>query len=390
MTPPGPTDTGVHPGWTGTVVVVVVTGRDVGDRRTLDEEPVAVDPGLAPEHETKRTDAAAVAPIAARRYLLTTGPYMQAGIPALLGCPAHRRLKMETVRPSERPPGVRRAVLAPALTSVWASRTNHGADRRSRRSGRKMADHHSRRRRRRRRHGLFVAIGVLVVGGAAVFGWRVLATGDRPGRQATGAPRRGGHVPVSTTTSTTLPPTTTTTTTDPGLLPQTTVFPSTQSPQFESEMRDLFGAIVMDSPPIAQPAYFPESAYLQLKTISNARSDYVDRLEGDFALDVGAAHALLGSDANTAELLEVTAPPGFGHWVPPGVCDNSVGYFELPNARVLYQEDGQIRSFGIASMISWRGVWYVVHLGAILRSSDQGLVDDPSPGPGTSLPSSTC
>ena len=49
----------------------------------------------------------------------------------------------------------------------------------------------------------------------------------------------------------------------------------------------------------------------------------------------------------------------------------------MPNARVVYREDGQIRSFGIASMISWRGVWYVVHLGAILRSSDAGAVDEP-------------
>ena len=155
-------------------------------------------------------------------------------------------------------------------------------------------------------------------------------------------------------------------------------------------MSDLFGAIVTDSFAMAEPAYFPESAYLQLKTIDNPRSDYVNRLEGDFTLDIGAAHALLGNDANTARLLEVTAPSGFGHWVPPGVCDNSVGYYELPNARVVYQEDGQIRSFGIASMISWRGVWYVVHLGAILRSSGAGVVDDPSVGPGTSIPSSTC
>ena len=123
---------------------------------------------------------------------------------------------------------------------------------------------------------------------------------------------------------------------------------------------------------MAAPAYFPESAYLQLKKIDNARSDYVNRLEADFTLDIGAAHALLGGDANTAKLLEATAPSGFGHWVPPGVCDNSVGYYELPNARVVYQEDGQTRSFGIASMISWRGVWYIVHLGAILRSSDEG------------------
>jgi hypothetical protein len=235
---------------------------------------------------------------------------------------------------------------------------------------------------------MVVAMGVLVAGVAAVLGWHVLATNGRPPVQSAAASHSERHVRPATTTSTTLPPTTTTT--DPGLLPQTTAFPSDQTSQFENEMSDLFQAVVTDSVATAQPAFFPESAYLQLKTIYNAKSDYENRLEGDFNLDIGAAHALLGNDATTAKLVQATAPSGFGHWIPPGVCDNSVGYYELPNARLVYEEDGQIRSFGIASMISWRGVWYVVHFGAILRSSDGGLVDDPSVGPGTSIPSSTC
>jgi hypothetical protein len=72
------------------------------------------------------------------------------------------------------------------------------------------------------------------------------------------------------------------------------------------------------------------------------------------------------------------------------VCDNSLGYYEMPNARVVYREDGQIRSFGIASMISWRGVWYVVHFGAILRATDTGMVDDAALGHGVSAYSGTC
>ncbi len=239
-----------------------------------------------------------------------------------------------------------------------------------------------------RRRRMVAAMGILVLVGAAVLGWHVLSTGG-PDAKTTEAPHHRGHIPLAPTTSTTLPATTTTTT-DPGLLPQTDAFPSTDTPQFESEMSDLFRAVVTDSASMAQPAYFPESAYLRLKTIDNARSDYLTRLEGDFSLDIGAAHALLGSDADTAELLEAIAPSGFAHWVPPGVCDNSVGYYELPNARMVYQEDRQTRSFGIASLISWRGVWYIVHLGAILRSTEDGVVDDPSVGPGTSIPSSTC
>jgi hypothetical protein len=76
--------------------------------------------------------------------------------------------------------------------------------------------------------------------------------------------------------------------------------------------------------------------------------------------------------------------------VEQGACYNRTGYYEVPNARLVYREGGTIRSFGIASMISWRGVWYVIHLGAVVRSTDAGAVDDPSAGPGAPAPSSTC
>ena len=62
----------------------------------------------------------------------------------------------------------------------------------------------------------------------------------------------------------------------------------------------------------------------------------------------------------------------------------------MANARVVYDLDGQTRSFGVASLISWRGEWYVVHLGAILRNSSEGDVDEPAVGPGYSAPSRTC
>jgi hypothetical protein len=72
------------------------------------------------------------------------------------------------------------------------------------------------------------------------------------------------------------------------------------------------------------------------------------------------------------------------------VCANGIGYYEVANSRLVYEYMGQTRSFGIASMISWRGQWYVVHLGAILRPSSVGEVDDPEAGLGYSTPSSTC
>ena len=57
---------------------------------------------------------------------------------------------------------------------------------------------------------------------------------------------------------------------------------------------------------------------------------------------------------------------------------------------MVYTEAGVTRSFGIASLISWRGEWYVVHLGAVVRSGGGGVVLDPESGAGRSAPSSTC
>jgi hypothetical protein len=176
----------------------------------------------------------------------------------------------------------------------------------------------------------------------------------------------------------------------PGSLPQTHAYPSGTSPRFKSLMASLWAGIMHDSVVPALAAFFPKDAYRQLKAIASAGSDWTNRLVHDYALDITAAHALLGGNAARARLIAVDVPSTYGHWIPPGVCYNRMGYYEMPNARIVYHEDGQIRSFGIASMISWRGVWYVVHLGAILRSSDSGVVDDPASGPGTPVASVTC
>jgi hypothetical protein len=155
-------------------------------------------------------------------------------------------------------------------------------------------------------------------------------------------------------------------------------------------MASLWAGVVHDSVAAAVAAFFPKGAYVQLKAIGSAGSDWTNRLVHDYALDIAAAHALLGRRAASARLVAVDVPASYGHWIPPGVCYNSVGYYEMPNARVVYRENGETRSFGIASMISWRGVWYVVHLGAILRSTDSGIVDKPESGHGTATYSGTC
>jgi hypothetical protein len=176
----------------------------------------------------------------------------------------------------------------------------------------------------------------------------------------------------------------------PGSLPQTHAYPSASSPRFAAAMAALWAGVVADSPQRALGAFFPEAAYVQLKAIASASSDWSSRLVREYALDIGAAHAVLGSGAARATLVTVEVPDQYGHWVEPGTCYNDTGYYEVPNARVVYREDGALRSFGIASMISWRGEWYVVHLGAVLREGEAGVVDEAAAGRGTSAASSTC
>lgn len=221
--------------------------------------------------------------------------------------------------------------------------------------------------------------------GAALLGAGLLLAGCA---SATSSPAAHGPAGRAGATATTLIPTTTTT--DPGALPQTDVLPSADTAQFHDEMDALWAGVVSGSADAAMPAFFPESAYVQVKTVADPAADYEERLVAEYASDVAAAHRLLGTGAPTATLVAVQVPAGYAHWVPPGVCANRIGYYEVGQSRVVYRSGGIVRSFGIASLISWRGVWYVVHLGAVVRSAPAGVVDDPESGPGTSPPSSSC
>ena len=174
----------------------------------------------------------------------------------------------------------------------------------------------------------------------------------------------------------------------PATLPQTHRLPSSHTHQFIAEMRALWGAIRIGSARAGLAAFFPEGAYAQVKAIPYPAADYGYRLLADYRLDLAAAHALLGSRARTARLVAVRVPSA--HWVEPRVCHNRVGYYEVPNSRLIYRIGGEIRSLGIASMISWRGIWYVIHLGAVERRAAVGIIDAPSSGAGSSMPSSTC
>jgi hypothetical protein len=152
-------------------------------------------------------------------------------------------------------------------------------------------------------------------------------------------------------------------------------------------MADLWLAVTTGNPRFGRPAFFPEAAYRQVKAIPYPDSDWQYRLWYDFTLDVRAAHRLTGRDAR---LVRIVVPASYELWVPPGACYNSIGYWHAPGARIVYREHGQERSFGIASLISWRGVWYVVHLGAVSRTVVTGIVDQPAAGPGVPGPPGGC
>ena len=189
------------------------------------------------------------------------------------------------------------------------------------------------------------------------------------------APRRSGD-PVAPASSTSMA--TTTTTADPGTLPQTPALPRADDPAFALRIGDLWQAIVTGDASMALPAFFPESAYLQTKSGGNNAADWRNRLVSMYQLDVSAAHALLGPHAPGAEFVGVSVPTARAVWVTPGQEENKGPYYRVYGTRLSYWLDGRTRSFGIYSMISWRGQWYVVHLGPNPRPVDRGLVYQPA------------
>lgn len=189
----------------------------------------------------------------------------------------------------------------------------------------------------------------------------------------TPAPARPSALPVA-------PP-------DAGSKPQTQVQPKTSSTAFKNAIHDIWLAVTTGDPKYALPAFFPEKAYEQVKAIANPDSDWENRLWYDFTLDLAAVHKLVKPGA---KLTGVNVAPQYFQWIPPGACYNSVGYWHAPGSRVVYREGGVTHSFGIASFISWRGNWYLIHFGAVVRDGAYGIVDDPELGPGVTGPPGSC
>jgi hypothetical protein len=167
---------------------------------------------------------------------------------------------------------------------------------------------------------------------------------------------------------------------------QTGVMPRINDVAFRNLTADLWLSVTTGKPAYGLPAFFPELAYAQVKAIADPASDWRTRLWYDYTIDVAAAHQLVGGDAR---LVTVVVPVQYATWIPVGACYNNIGYWHVPGARVEYRKDGQLESIGIASMISWRGVWYVVHFGGVQRTGG-GMVFEPAAGEGVAGPPGGC
>lgn len=158
-----------------------------------------------------------------------------------------------------------------------------------------------------------------------------------------------------------------------------------------SRMSTFFHDISLHSLAQAEKVFFPESAYISMKTgrIPSPAKDYVNRLIGFFGLDLAAYHTSLFTHGSSI-FLGVNVNPADAAWIQPGWCENSIGYWHIPGVRLVYRQGKVVRSVAVASLISWQGVWYVVHLGPNPRPRYVGTVDAPALGRGIPGPAGGC
>jgi hypothetical protein len=124
------------------------------------------------------------------------------------------------------------------------------------------------------------------------------------------------------------------------LLPQTTSQPSDES-ALDASLGVLWNAMVTGASTEALRVFFPQSAYIRMKTgvIPDPSADYVDRLVAFYRLDIAAYHDRLGPRPADARLVGTSFDAGYATWIPPGDCENLIGYWHLPGVRLVYSED---------------------------------------------------
>ena len=164
------------------------------------------------------------------------------------------------------------------------------------------------------------------------------------------------------------------------------------TPQSAQQLgRTLFADLLTQHWASAQSLFFPASAYVEMKTgqLPNPSADYHDRLLAFFTLDELAYYHYLTA-GGPSRLVRVLVNPSQAQWIPAHVCENNVGYWHQPPIRLVYEQRGVVKSVAIDSLISWRGTFYVVHLGPNPRPVNIGTVDQPERGPGVPGPAGGC
>ncbi len=146
-------------------------------------------------------------------------------------------------------------------------------------------------------------------------------------------------------------------------LPQTSDRPSVDSPAFRERLALVFRAIVADDPAIAEPAFFPQVAYEQVKDIKNPGADWKSRLLKAFGRNIHAYHAELGSDPARCKLLGVEVDESRVKVMERGKEGNKLPYHRVTRSKIRWADAAsKEHTFELTSLISWRGEWFVVHL----------------------------
>jgi hypothetical protein len=177
---------------------------------------------------------------------------------------------------------------------------------------------------------------------------------------------------------------------NPGSLPQTSAEPGVGA-TLAAQMTVLWHAILRDDDAQARSVFFPEAAYITMKTglLASPSGDFTNRLIGFYNLDLAAYHRLVETGGSPT-LVRVEADAHDAAWIEPRECENLIGYWHLPGVRLVYRHGSRVYSVEVDSLISWRGVWYVVHLGPNPRPSYVGTVDGFQNGPGVPGPAGGC
>ena len=160
---------------------------------------------------------------------------------------------------------------------------------------------------------------------------------------------------------------------------------------FTTQMNDVWNAISANSTDQALKNFFPSAAYVQMKqgVLPNPTADFSSRLLAFFKLDLSAYHQLVMS-GGPSKFTGIRVNPSQISWISPGLCENKIGYWHLGPVRIVYEQSGVVKSFAIASLISWNGVWKIIHLGPNPRAKNIGTVASPAKGPGTPGPGGGC